>query len=123
MIVEPPSLDGALNATERVVLPAVMEEIVGAVGITPETVSVKEEVAAVPKYGESVAVTTIAEFPGTVGVPEITPVDELRANPLGRVPVVTANDLVPAPPEALRLSVNDVFQVADKPVFGVVILI
>ncbi len=119
----PPFDAGAEKATVADVVPVVVAvPIVGAPG-TVEMVIVNEEVAAVPVYGESVTVTTIAEDPATVGVPEISPVDELRVNPLGSVPVVTANDFVPAPPGALRLSEYAELTGLVNPLAGVVMLI
>ena len=48
----------------------------------------------------SVAVTVKEKLPGTVGVPERTPL-LLRVRPVGSVPAVVAKLLLPVPPDAL----------------------
>lgn len=49
---------------------------------------------------ESVTVTAKAEVPLDVGVPEITPVEELSVSPAGKLPAVTAHVYPGVPPEA-----------------------
>ena len=51
----------------------------------------------------SVALTVIAALVNCVGVPDITPVEVFRLNPVGRVPEAIANVLEPEPPEVLIL--------------------
>ena len=51
----------------------------------------------------SVAVIVKLLVPGTVGVPEITPVAEFRVRPAGRNPDVTANVYGLTPPEAVMV--------------------
>ncbi len=53
---------------------------------------------------ESVTVTATLDDPVVVGVPEITPVEELIANPFGKVPV-TVKTFVPLPPVVAMFSV------------------
>ena len=65
------------------------------------TVSVKEEVVALAPL-LSVAVMAREESPREVGIPEITPVKELRDSPEGRAPEVRAKVVPPDPPEVER---------------------
>ena len=42
--------------------------------------------------------------PAVVGVPEMTPVEELSVNPLGKLPEVIDQVYVPVPPVAWRVA-------------------
>ncbi|MGD0922781.1 MAG: hypothetical protein ABSA70_13590 [Terriglobia bacterium] len=53
---------------------------------------------------ESVTCTVNVQLPVLVGVPEITPVDELSDNPGGSVPLMTLQVSVPAPPLACNVA-------------------
>ena len=62
------------------------------------TVMVKEDVVAVAVL-ESVTRAVSALDVSTVGVPEMTPVEELSVRPGGSVPVGREKDFPPDPPE------------------------
>jgi len=64
-------------------------------------VRVKELVVAVAVL-LSVTRTVMAEDPATVGVPEMMP-PELKDRPEGREPEKRENELLPDPPDALRV--------------------
>jgi len=53
---------------------------------------------------ESVTFTVNVKVPGVVGVPEMAPVDELKLNPGGSVPLMTLQVSVPAPPLACKVA-------------------
>ena len=64
---------------------------------------VKLRVAVPP--AESVTLTVNEDVPVVVGVPEITPVDELRVKPAGSDPLAMAQVVYePVPPEAAKVS-------------------
>ena len=81
---------------------------------------VKELVVAVALFA-SVTLTVMALV---VSVPEevplMTPVLELSARPVGRVPLASANTLEPAPPDVDRVNEYGVPVVALSPEVGVV---
>jgi hypothetical protein len=52
---------------------------------------------------ESATATVNEEEPGVVGVPEITPVEEARDKPPGRLPVLTDQAYGEVPPDAARV--------------------
>jgi len=54
---------------------------------------------------ESVTVTVKVNVPAADGVPEITPVDEFKVNPAGRLPVVTDQVYGVTPPVAANVAV------------------
>jgi hypothetical protein len=63
---------------------------------------------AVPEIAP-VAVTVITEVAAeTVGVPEITPVEALRSNPVGKVPLVIEYVIAPENPVAERTEVAEI---------------
>jgi hypothetical protein len=53
----------------------------------------------------SVAVTVKFDDPGDVGVPDITPVDDTNARPVGSIPEVTVNTYGLVPPDAVIVCV------------------
>jgi hypothetical protein len=79
---------------------------------------VKLEVTAVAP-DESVTVTAMVDDPASVGVPEITPVDEFNDKPPGRLPAVTLKLFPPGPPEVPTVRENDSSNVPDNPDDGV----
>ena len=79
--------------------PAVIELITGTLGATAEIANVTEVVA--DPAVAPVPVTVIVLEEEAVGVPEITPVEELTDRPAGRVPEVTAYVTVPVKLDAV----------------------
>lgn len=80
--------------------------VVGAMtGAAVVVVMLRLTFAALERPRAFVAVTTKFEFPGFVGVPEMTPVDVFNDSPAGNVPLET--EYVKGPvPEAAALNVN-----------------
>ena len=70
----------------------------------------------------SVKRTVIANVPAVVGVPEITPVLELRETDPGKEPDANAYVPLPVPPVTVVFKVNDVPTVPVSPVLGVAIV-
>ena len=63
--------------------------------------TVKEIEAGAEEPEELEAVMEAVKEPVAVGVPEITPVEELRERPAGREPEVTAKEVGVPPPEVM----------------------
>lgn len=98
-------------------LPTIVVLVVHACAVV---VIVKELVVTVALFA-SVTLTVMALLEaGPDVVPLITPVPVLSPSPVGRVPLASANVLVPAPPDVASVNEYAVPLVAVSPAVGVV---
>ena len=84
VIVEPPSLTGAVHDTTADALPGTAVTAVGAPGAATRARITQVKLALPLAEVPSVAVTVTVELPAVLGVPVISPVTEMITRPAGR---------------------------------------